>query len=329
MDPLHVVFLIVVFGLLFDYTNGFHDAANVVSTVIATKVLRPIPAVVLSGIFNALGALLITGVAKTIAAGIVSAKSVSELMVLSSVMGAIVWNLITWYFGIPSSSSYALIGGLLGSALMHGGGQIILWLGVTFKVLIPMILSPIVGFFVANAFMRIVDKIESDNTPKLFKILQLCSATLMALAHGINDAQKSMGLITLGLFSVGIISSIEVPLWVIVSCALVIGLGTATGGFRIIRTIGYKITSIRPSQGFAAEASSALIIIGASAFGMPLSSTQMVTGSVSGVGAAKGMRNVNWSLLRKIVWMWIITLPGAGLIAAGCYYIFITLTQGI
>ncbi len=320
---LEIAVLIVILSLLFDYTNGFHDAANVVSTVIATKVLTPGKAIVMAGVLNTVGATLISGVAKTIAEGLVDIEMATQQVVLAAVFGAVVWNLLTWYWGIPSSSSYALIGGLLGTAIFHQGVQSILWDGVIYKVLIPMILSPIIGFVIAYYFMRTLYRYLGKN-PKakdkaIFRHLQIGSACLVALSHGVNDAQKSMGIITLGLFTSGYLVRPEIPLWVILSCALVMGLGTASGGFRIIRTMGFSITKIEPVQGFAAECSASGVILAASFMGMPISSTQMIAGSITGVGTAKSRRAVRWGTPRRMMLAWILTLPGAGIVGAVAY----------
>jgi PiT family inorganic phosphate transporter len=322
---LEIAILIVVLGLLFDYTNGFHDAANVVSTVIATRVLTPFSAIVMAGVLNTIGATQISGVAQTIAVGLVDAGEASQIVVLSAVFGAIVWNLATWYWGIPSSSSYALIGGLLGSAWIHMGFHTILWNGVIYKVIIPMILSPLIGFGIAFLLMKglyaYFGKRPAAKDKAIFKHLQIGSACLVALAHGLNDAQKSMGIITLGLFASGYLPTTTIPLWVILSCALVMGLGTASGGLRIIRTMGFAITKIEPVQGFAAECSASGVILAASFLGMPISSTQMIAGSITGVGSAKSLDEVKWAVPRKMVLAWFLTLPGAGLVGAFAYFI--------
>jgi inorganic phosphate transporter, PiT family len=316
MDSLLI--LIVLFGLIFDYTNGFHDAANVVSTVIATRVLRPLAAILMAGILNTLGATQISGVAQTITSGLVDTQSSSQLMIVSALIGAIIWNFLTWRMGIPSSSSYALIGGLVGAAMMEGGGQIIIWDGVINKVLIPMVISPILGFFAAFLLMRALLRFfPLQEKKRFFRHLQLGSAGLIAIAHGLNDAQKSMGIITLGLFAAGMISTTEIPLWVILSCALVMGLGTASGGFRIIRTVGFRLTHIEPMQGFASEISASGVILVASFFGMPLSSTQMVVGSVVGSGSTAGVKAIQWLVVHQLIFAWIVTIPVSGLLAAG------------
>ncbi len=322
---MEIVILIVLFGLIFDYTNGFHDAANVVSTVIATKALKPIVAILLAALLNFVGATQISGVAETIATGLVDPVDATQVVVLCAVLGAIAWNLMTWYYGIPSSSSYALIGGLVGASLVNKGTSSIIWNGIIGKVLIPMVLSPLIGFVIALFFMKILfyylSKNPSAKDKKLFLHLQIGSACLVALAHGLNDAQKSMGLITLGLFTGGYIAHLTIPFWVILSCAIVMGLGTASGGFRIIKTMGFSITKINSVQGFAAEASAAIVILVASFFGMPISSTQVITGGITGVGTAKGKKAVRWNVPKKLVTAWIFTLPGAGAIGALAYLI--------
>ncbi len=320
MAPIDLVILIVILGLLFDYTNGFHDAANVVSTVIATRVLTPLTAIVLASFLNMVGATQISGVAQTITSGLVDVHSATQITVLCALIGAIFWNFLTWYFGIPSSSSYALIGGLIGAAWVHEGFQVILWKGLMFKVILPMIFSPLAGFglgFLAIKGLNLLMKRPSmKGRQGIFAHLQIASASLVALAHGLNDAQKSMGIITLGLYAGGMIVHPHIPLWVIAACALMMGIGTASGGFRIIRTVGFEITKLQPLQGFAAEASASCVILTASFLGMPISSTHMIVGSVTGVGAAQGASKVRWTTGKKMAFAWILTLPGAGLVAA-------------
>lgn len=322
---LELALLIVFLGLLFDYTNGFHDAANVVSTVIATRVLAPVSAIIMAGVLNTIGATHISGVAQTIATGLVDAESASQVVVLCAVCGAIVWNFLTWYFGMPSSSSYALIGGLLGASWIHQGIGTILWNGVIYKVVIPMVASPILGFGIGFVLMKIlynyVGKVPGAKDKKIFAHLQIGSACLVALSHGLNDAQKSMGIITLGLFVSGYLTHPIIPIWVVLACALTIGLGTASGGFRIIRTMGFRITRIEPFQGFAAECSASIVILAASFMGMPVSSTHMIAGSITGVGSARSLDAVRWSIPRKIILAWGLTLPGAGLVGALAYVI--------
>lgn len=319
---MELAILIVILGLIFDYTNGFHDAANVVSTVIATRVLAPISAIVMAGVLNFIGATQISGVAQTIASGLVDVHEASQVVVLAAVIGAIAWNILTWFYGIPSSSSYALIGGLLGAAWIHDGIHTILWKGVVGKVLIPMAISPLLGFFLAFMLMKILYFFKLHTKKHtLFRHLQVGSACFVALSHGLNDAQKSMGIITLGLFASGFLPHPQIPLWVILACAITMGVGTASGGFRIIHTMGFSITKIEPIQGFAAEASASFIILLASFLGMPISSTQMIAGSITGVGSAKSIQAVSWSTPKTFVMAWILTLPGAGLVGAATYFL--------
>ncbi len=324
MESIVLIVLIVLLGLAFDYTNGFHDAANVVATVIATRVLAPATAIVLAGVLNVIGATQIGSVAETIATGIVKTSSASSLGIVSALLGAISWNLFTWYLGLPSSSSYALIGGLVGASLMNHGFDSIVWNGVIYKVAIPMVVSPIIGYCMAFVFMKVagyfIRKKKITSSHKLFRHLQIGSASVVALAHGLNDAQKSMGIITLGLFTTGFLLNQVVPYWVIFSCAIIMGLGTATGGMRIIRTVGFSITKLKPIQGFAAEASASCVILTASFFGMPISSTHMIVGSVTGAGSAtKGSSAISWKVIRKLLIAWAVTLPGSTLIAALFY----------
>lgn len=325
---LELVILIVIFGLIFDYTNGFHDAANVVSTVIATRVLIPAVAILMAAVFNMIGATQISGVAQTVTSGLIDAKEATQLIVLTAVIGAILWNIVTWYFGIPSSSSYALVGGLVGAALVEGGSSIVLWNGIIWKVAVPMLLSPIAGFCLAFCLMKGLLRL-SRRREKLFRYLQIGSAGCVALSHGLNDAQKSMGIITLGLFAAKIIPDPHIPFWVIASCAIMMGLGTAFGGVRIIRTMGYEITPLKPIQGFAAESSASIVILTASFLGMPVSSTHMIVGSITGVGSAKGVKEVRWETFKKLILAWVLTLPGAGLVSFVVYNLFVIIFKSI
>lgn len=325
-----LIICIVLFGLLFDYTNGFHDAANVVSTVIATGVLAPLSAIVMAAVLNFIGATQISGVAQTIATGLVDAQDTSQLAVLAALIGAITWNLITWYVGIPCSSSYALIGGLLGAAWVHQGSNIIRWDGVFHKVILPMFATPLIGFLLSYLLMKALYGYLSlhpeRHGEKLFRHLQIGSACFVALSHGLNDAQKSMGIITLGLFAGGYVATPQIPLWVIIACALVMGLGTASGGFRIIKTMAFSITKIEPVQGFAAETSASAVILGASFLGMPISSTQMIAGSIVGVGTAKSHKAVSWQVPKNFLIAWLLTLPGAGIVSGMIYFLANKLT---
>jgi PiT family inorganic phosphate transporter len=319
---MEIVILIVIFGLVFDYTNGFHDAANVVSTVIATKALAPLSAIIMAGVLNFIGATQISGVAKTISSGLVETAAASQITVLAAVLGAIIWNVLTWYYSIPSSSSYALIGGLIGASWIHQGVHTILWTNITIKVLLPMVCIPILSFCTSFLLMKFLLRgTHSARRHGLFRHLQIGSACFVALSHGLNDAQKSMGLITLGLFVGGVIPSLQIPLWVILACAITMGLGTAFGGFRTIRTMGFSITRLDPVQGFAAESSASILILAASFLGMPVSSTHMIAGSITGVGSAKGREAVHWAIPQKLIIAWGLTLPGAALSGAIVYWL--------
>ncbi len=322
MEPAFFIILVVILGLFFDYTNGFHDSANVVSTVIASGALRPTIAILLAAILNTLGATQTSKVAQTISTGLIDSEVASQTLIFSALIGAIVWNILTARWGIPSSSSYALIGGLIGVVLVTKGAQFVLWKGVLFKVILPMFLSPFIGFFIAFFFMKIlyfsIQKTKWKSP--LFLHLQIVSASVVALAHGFNDAQKSMAIITMGLFAAGAISSTQIPFWVILACAITMGLGTTLGGYRIIHTVGYKITKIRPLQGFAAETSASIVLLSAAFLGMPISSTHMIVGSITGVGTARRLQAVEWLIAHKLAIAWIVTMPAAGVIASAAYF---------
>jgi PiT family inorganic phosphate transporter len=316
--------LIVVFALAFDYINGFHDTANAIATVVSTRVLTPVQAIVMAASLNFVGALIATQVAKTIASGTIQTQTATETVVLAAIIGAIVWNLVTWLFGIPSSSSHALIGGLCGAGAAHAGLHAIQWKSILEKVIIPLVASPILGFMVAFAVMTLIAKFFHSANPRragdLFRHLQRLSAAAMAFAHGSNDAQKSMGVITLALFTHKLIKEPNVPLWVILACAATMAFGTAAGGWRIIRTMGHKIMRLEPVNGFAAETSGASVILLASHFGMPVSTTHVLAGSIFGVGASKGMRTVRWLVARRMVVAWILTIPAAAAVGAIAFF---------
>lgn len=319
-----LLILTLVLSLLFEFTNGFHDAANCVSTVIATKVLKPSIAIILASILNMVGATQISKVAQTMTTGLVPVAHFAQGVVLAALIGAIFWNIITWYFGLPSSSSYALIGGLLGAGAQAYGIKNLYWWSFVYKVVIPMIVSPLIGFFLSFFVMKwLLAKIKPDLKGvkyNIFSKLQVLSSSFVAVSHGFNDAQKTMAIITLALFAAHKVTSLVIPWWVIITCALVMALGTATGGFRIIKTVGYKITKLEPMQGFIAESSASLLICGASVLGYPLSTTHLIVGSVGGVGASKGLKKLSFSIIRKIVFAWLFTFPGSFVIAMFCYH---------
>jgi PiT family inorganic phosphate transporter len=325
-----IVLLVIALALLFDYTNGFHDTANAIATVVATRVLSPRNAIIMAVVFNFLGALLTTYVAKTIAAGLIETNKTTELVVLAAIIGAITWNLITWWLTLPSSSSHALIGGLLGAAFAHAGNKALQWTNIWFKVLLPMVFAPITGFIAGLLVMSSIyftcSKARTHPISPLFKGLQVFAAAFKALSHGQSDAQKSMGIITISLVTAGLHQGNEVPLWVILSCATAIALGTAAGGWRIINTMGNKIVHLEPVHGFASDSSAATIIFTTSMMGMPISTTQIVASSIFGVGTAKGAQKVRWIVGQRILIAWILTLPAAALISALAYW-FLNILQ--
>jgi PiT family inorganic phosphate transporter len=319
--------LIAVLGLavLFDYINGFHDTANAIATSVSTRALSPRVAIAMSATANFVGALTGTAVAKTIGAGLVAPQAEGGLVVAAALVGAIVWNLLTWRLGIPSSSSHALIGGLLGAsaaAIGFGAWQVG---GVVGKVILPLVGSPIVGFAVGFALMLVIFNLFRRAHPKTmndrFRRLQIVSAAFMAFSHGSNDAQKTMGVMTLALVSAGIIPEFKVPLWVIILAAGAISLGTAAGGWRIIRTMGTKVVKLDPVHGFAAETTAASIIFGASTLGMPVSTTHVISSAILGVGSSDRFRSVHWGVARRIGIAWVLTLPASGVVAALAYLV--------
>jgi PiT family inorganic phosphate transporter len=316
---------VIVAAIIFDYVNGFHDAANAIATVVSTGVLPVRTAVMIAGVLNFIGAITGTAVAKTIASGFADTAIVTQAVVLSALIGACLWNLITWWYGIPSSSSHALIGGLAGAVVAKAGVSAFRWGALYQKVLIPLVASPLIGFTVAFvlmiALLWIVRRRLPSSVHRASRRIQLFSACTMAFAHGSNDAQKSMGIITLALFAFVkaghgqgmphwmLPHGDKVPWWVIVACAAAIALGTMAGGTRIIKTMGSKIIRISPIQGFAAEAAGALTILGASHFGVPVSTTHVINASIMGVGASKRISAVRWGVAGNILTAWVLTLP--------------------
>ncbi len=323
-DPFILLVAVIGFALIFDFINGFHDAANAIATVVATRALSPQVALIGSALFNFGGALLGTEVAATIGKGLVNETAVTMPIVVCALVGAIGWNLFTWWKGLPSSSSHALIGSLLGAAFFGSGHDSVQWHHFLVKVVYPMLFSPIVGFTVAFLFMFgltwLVYRMSVTRINKLFGRMQIFSAGVMALSHGHNDAQKSMGIIALALVVYHPTADFTVPTWVIVSCALAMAFGTMIGGWRIIRTLGNKMLTLRPIHGFAAETTSAVLIMGASSFGIPLSTTQVITSSIMGVGATKRLSAVRWPVVIQIVWAWLLTLPVTFLLGGALAY---------
>ncbi len=319
-----MLLLVVVLALAFDFSNGWHDSANAIATVVSTRVLRPLPAVLLAAVLNIAGAFMSTAVAKMVGVGIVDPTAVTLAVVAAALGGAILWNLFTLLLGLPSSSSHALIGGLVGAGLAHGGPDVVKLSGLR-KVLEAMILSPFFGFMVAFLLMVAVSWIafrtQRHIALRAFSRLQIVSASFMAFSHGANDAQKAMGIITLALLSAGAISTAEVPAWVIISCALAMGLGTAVGGWRIIRTLGMRIVKLEPVHGFAAETGAAVVLMATAQIGLPVSTTHTITSAVMGVGAVKRLSAVRWGVTARILYAWIFTLPGAALLAVLLYMV--------
>ena len=319
--------LIAVLGLAvaFDYINGFHDTANAIATSVSTRALKPGYAIGMSAVANFIGALTGTAVAHTVGAGLIDTRVESQSVIAAALVGAIIWNLITWRLGIPSSSSHALIGGLLGAALISAGFGSWQLDGVINKVLVPLVGSPIIGFTLGLLFMALLFNVFRRAHPgrlnAVFRRLQVLSAAYMAFSPGSTDAQKTMGIMTLALVTAGVIPTFDVPLWVILLAASAISLGTAAGGWRIIRTMGTKVVKLDPVHGFAAETTAASVIFGASHFGMPVSTTHVISSAIMGVGSSDRLRTVNWSVARSIVTAWIFTIPASGFTAAVAYLI--------
>jgi len=312
--------LVVLLAIAFDYVNGFHDTANAIATSVATRALAPRYAILMATAFNFIGAFAGTAVANTIASGLVDDAVVTQVVIAAALIGAIAWNLITWQRGLPSSSSHALIGGLLGATIIAAGTGALNVNGIVNKVLIPMLTSPLLGFFIAFVFIVALYWIfrRSQRKPmaRRFRRLQVGSAAFMAFAHGSNDAQKTMGIITLALLTAGVIPTFEVPVWVIIVSATALSLGTAVGGWRIMRTMGQRVAKLEPVHGFAAETTAASILLGTAHFGMPVSTTQVISGAIMGVGSSQGLRHVRWGVARRILVAWVLTLPAAGILAA-------------
>ncbi len=312
--------MVIALAVIFDYINGFHDTANAIATSVATRALSPRLAILMAAAFNFIGAFAGTAVAKTIGSGLVDEASTTQAVIMAALVGAITWNLITWYYGIPSSSSHALIGGLLGATVIAAGTGALRIDGIFGKVVIPMISSPLIGFVVAFTLMLalywIFRRARRKPMARIFRRLQIISAGYMAFSHGSNDAQKTMGIITLALFSAGVIPSVDVPVWVIVLSATALSLGTAVGGWRIMRTMGHRVVELEPVNGFAAETTAATVLIVTAHLGMPVSTTHVISSAIMGVGSARGPKGVRWGVARRILMAWVITIPATALVAA-------------
>jgi len=325
-----MTFLIIVISLvlIFDFINGFHDSANSISTVVSTKVLSPIAAVVLAATFNFLAFLIFPlKVATTIGKGVVDSEIITLTLIASAVTAAIIWNLITWWLGLPSSSSHTLVGGLVGSAVAASGFKSVILPGVlkigAFIVVAP-VLGMVLSFLISSIVLNLVKNHSPSGVDKYFRRFQLLSASAFSLGHGGNDAQKSMGIIWVALIASNqVAKNAPIDLWIVLSCHAAIALGTLFGGWRIVKTMGQKITKLRPFEGFCAETAGALTLFGSTHFGIPVSTTHTITGAIIGVGAIKGVSAVKWGITTKIFWAWILTIPVTALIGAAMYYLFL------
>ena len=317
MFSLGLVVLVVILALAFDYINGFHDTANAIATSVSTKALSPRNAIMIAATLNFLGALSGTAVAATIGKNIISPELVTPSVMTAALIGAIFWNLFTWYFGIPSSSSHALIGGLVGAVIAGFSLHHVNWMGFV-QIFAGLVISPVVGLVAGSLVMTLLFWIFRGGSPALinnkFRKLQMVSACMASFAHGSNDAQKTMGIITMVLVGGGFLSTFQVPLWVKVACALAMAAGTAMGGWKIIRTMGGKIFRIEPINGFAADFTASSVIYSASLLGVPVSTTHVVSSAIMGVGAAKRLRGVRWNIARQIVIAWFVTIPSSALV---------------
>lgn len=311
---------VIILALFFDFTNGFHDTANAIATSVSTKAVSPRIAVAAAALLNFLGAFVSLHVAATIAKGIVNPGAITLPIILAGIVGAIVWNLASWRFGLPTSSSHALIGGVGGAAVAASGFSVIKWSGLSEKVILPSIAAPLIGLIIAAALMalvyRIIRKYAPDKVDKVFRRLQLISGGFVAFTHGTNDAQKTMGIIALALLAANPSEQFHIPLWVISSSAMAMALGTYAGGWRIINTLGHRVVKLRPAQGFAAETSTAAILWFTAHMGFPVSTTHTISGSILGAGSVKREAPVQWRIVRHIVLAWFITIPCAALIGA-------------
>jgi len=321
---LMMLVLVVVTALIFDYVNGFHDTANAIATCVSTRALSVKAAIIMAAVLNFAGAMISTKVAATIGKGIVDANNVTQMVVLAGVTGAIIWDLITWYYGLPSSSSHAIIGGIMGAVIAHAGVAALHWAGLK-KIILALLISPIIGTIIGFIFMVALMWAFRNKTPyglnKGFRKLQVVSAAVMAFSHGTADAQKSMGVITMALVSYGYLATFEVPAWVKVACAVAMALGTAAGGWRIIKTVGRDFVKLQPVHGFCVETASAGVILGAAAFGMPTSTTHVITSSILGVGLSKRMSAVNWGIAYRILVAWVLTIPASAIMAYVTYMV--------
>jgi PiT family inorganic phosphate transporter len=321
----YLIFTVIILALVFDFINGFHDTANAIATSVSTRAIPPRVAIIMAAILNFLGALYSTGVAKTIGGDIVkSAAHVDEKVIIAALCGAIVWNLVTWWFAIPSSSSHALVGGIIGAVLVSTGANGLNFYGIG-KIVISLVVSPLIAIVTGCGVMSLLYMIFGGFSPSMlnnrFKKMQILSAAMMSFSHGSNDAQKAMGIITLALLSGGYIQEFEVPFYIKILAATSMACGTAVGGWKIIKTIGGKIFKLEPITGFAADMNSAIVIFGATLLHLPVSTTHVVSGSIMGVGTAKRIRAVRWGVARQMLTAWILTIPCTALMSAVAYQV--------
>jgi PiT family inorganic phosphate transporter len=314
--------LVILAALVFDYINGFHDTANAIATCVSTRALTVRTAIFMAAILNFAGAMVSTKVAATIGKGIVDKDNITQMVVLAGILGAIIWDIITWYYGLPSSSSHAIIGGIIGAVMAHAGSAALHWAGLE-KIVLALLISPVVGTAIGFVFMIIIYWTFRNKSPsglnKGFRRMQIVSAACMAFAHGTADAQKSMGVITMALLSYGLIPAFDVPVWVKMSCAIAMGIGTAAGGWRIIKTVGHDFVKLQPVHGFCVETASAGVILGAASIGMPVSTTHVITSAILGVGLSKRLSAVNWTVAKRILIAWVLTIPASAIVAYACY----------
>jgi PiT family inorganic phosphate transporter len=317
-DTFFLLLCVIVLAVIFDFINGFHDTANAIATSVSTRVLSPKVAVSMAAVLNMVGALTGTAVAKTVGAGLVEASCITQITIISALIAAIVWDILTWYLGLPTSSSHAILSGVVGAAIATAGTNVIIQKGV-YKVLMGLIFSPLIGFILGFFLMLLLMWLFSRSTPSLvsnlFGRLQIISAAYMAFSHGSNDAQKTMGIITMALVSYYNLPEFHVPMWVIILCATAMAFGTAVGGWRIIKTLGIRLVHLKPINGFAAETAAATVIEVASRIGLPLSTTHVISSTIMGVGASKRLSAVKWIVGGNIILAWIITLPACSLLA--------------
>lgn len=321
----YLLITVVALALLFDYINGFHDTANAIATSVSTRAIPPKIAILMAACLNFLGAMYSTGVAKTIGGDIVSsAQHVDEKVIIAALIGAIIWNLTTWWFGIPSSSSHALVGGIVGAVMVSAGAIGLNFYGI-FKIILSLIFSPIIAMATGFVIMMLLYWIFGNFSPSTinnkFKRMQILSAALMSFSHGSNDAQKAMGIITLALLSGGYIDSLEVPTWVKIAAATSMGCGTAAGGWKIIKTMGGKIFKLEPISGFAADLNSSIVVFSATLMHLPVSTTHVVSGSIMGVGSAKRIRAVRWGVAQQMLVAWVLTIPCTAAMGAVAYFV--------